>query len=323
MKNAIAALVAVAALCAGATVHAAPDTFPAKQVTIVAAFPPGGTVDILARVIGQKLSEDWKQPVIVENRPGASGIIGSQHVQRQPADGYTLMVVPITHVTNSSLYKNVPFDPIQDFTPITMLAASPLLLVTGNTFPAKNVGELIANAKANPGKYNCGSAGKGTSQHLACELFKSATQLDIRHVPYKGNAQSLMDVMSGQIELQFDQMATSINHVRNGRIRALAVTTGKRSVALPNVPTIAESGVSGFDSAAWFGLMGPADMPPALVQKINAAVHGAMANREVHKKLTDQGLDLIPDTPDQFRATLKSEKERWSTVVQQAGISPD
>jgi tripartite-type tricarboxylate transporter receptor subunit TctC len=324
MKKTLALFASAAALCLGCiSPAAAAAAFPSKPVTIVAAFPPGGTVDILARLIGQKLSEDWKQPVVVENRAGASGIIGSQHVQKAPGDGYTLMVVPITHVTNSSLYKTVPYDPIEDFTPITMLAASPLILVTGNAFPARNVRDLIAQTQANPGKYNCGSAGKGTSQHLACELFKGATKLDIRHVPYRGNAASLTDVMSGQIEMQFDQMATSVPHVRSGRVRALAVTTAKRSPALPDVPTIAESGVPGFDSAAWFGLLGPGGMPPELVQQINAAVHKVLARPDVQKKLMDQGLELKPDSPAEFRKTLQAEMAKWSSVIKQAGISPD
>jgi tripartite-type tricarboxylate transporter receptor subunit TctC len=324
MKKVFILFASAAALCLGCiSAAAAAGAYPSKPVTIVAAYPPGGTVDILARLIGQKLSEDWKQPVVVENRAGASGIIGSQYVQKAPGDGYTLMVVPITHVTNSSLYKNVPYDPIEDFSPISMLAASPLILVTGNAFPAKNVRELIAQTQANPGRYNCGSAGKGTSQHLACELFKSATKLDIRHVPYRGNAASLTDVMGGQIEMQFDQMATSVPHVRNGRVRALAVTTAKRSPALPDVPTIAESGVPGFDCAAWFGLVGPAGMPPELVQQINTAVHKVLARPDVQKKLMDQGLELTPDSPAEFRKTLQAEMTKWAGVIKQAGVNPD
>lgn len=319
----IAAISCTAALLLGAPVHAESASWPTRQVTIVAAYPPGGTVDILSRVIGQKLSEKWKQPVVVENRAGASGIIGSQYVQKQPADGYTLMVVPMTHVTNSVMYKSVPYDPIKDFTPITMLAQSPLVLVTGNAFPAKNVQELIGLTRAHQGKYNCGSAGKGTSQHLACELFKSATKLDIRHVPYKGNAQSLTDVMGGQIEMQFDQIATSMPHIRSGRVRALAVTTAKRSPELPDVPTIAESGVPGFECTAWFGLVGPAGMPPAVAQQINTAVHEALAQPDVQKKLVSLGLELTPDAPDHFRTALENEREKWSSVVKQAGISPD
>jgi tripartite-type tricarboxylate transporter receptor subunit TctC len=320
----LALLATAAALCLGQAAPALADApFPAKQVTIVAAYPPGGTVDLLSRVLAQKLGEDWKQPVIVENRAGASGIIGSQYVQRAPANGYTLMVVPITHVTNSSLYSNVPYDPIKDFTPITMLAQSPVMLVVNNKFPAKNIGELIAQAKANPGKFNCGSGGTGTSQHLACELFKSMAKVDIKHVPYKGNAAAMTDVIGGQIEMLFDQMATAVPHVRGGQVRALAVTTSKRSPALPDVPTIAESGVPGFECTAWFGLVGPAGMPKEVVDRINASVRAVLARPDVQKQLAEQGLELTPSTPDEFASTMKTEMTKWAGVIKQAGIRAD
>jgi len=301
----------------------AQPAFPAKPVTIVAAYPPGGTVDLLSRVLSQKLGEDWKQTGIVENRLGASGSIGSQHVAKSPADGYTLMVVPITHVTNSSLFAKVPYDPIEDFTPISMLAASPLMLVANNNFPAKNVAELMAQVKANPGRFNCGSGGNGTSQHLACELFKSTTRLDIKHVPYKGNAAAMTDVMGGQIETLFDQMATAVPHVKSGKVRALAVTTAKRSPAMPDVPTVAEAGVPGYESTAWFGIVGPKGMPKEVVDRINASVRKALARPEVQKQLGEQGLELTPGAPEEFRETLKSEMVKWAGVIKQAGIKID
>jgi len=320
----IALIASATALCLGAAgPAAAAGAFPNKPVTIVAAYPPGGTVDLLSRVLAQKLGEDWKQTVVVENRPGASGIIGSQFVQKAPADGYTLMVIPITHVTNSSLFKNVPYDPIEDFTPISMLAASPLLLVANNAFPAKNLREFMEQAKAHPGKFNCGSGGNGTSQHLACELFKSMTKLDIKHVPYKGNAAAMTDVQGGQIETLFDQMATAVPHVRNGRVHALAVSSAKRSPALPDVPTIAEAGVPGYEATAWFGIVGPAGMPRPLVEQLNAAVRKVLARPEVQKKLNDQGLELTPNTPEEFRQTLKTEMAKWASVIKQAGVRID
>lgn len=302
---------------------AAADTFPKKPVTIVAAYPPGGTVDLLARMLALKLGEEWKQTVVVENRPGASGIIGSQFVQKSPPDGHTVMVVPITHVTNSSLFKSVPYDPIEDFTPIGMLAASPLLLVTNQAFPAKDVRELIAQSRSNPGKFNCGSGGNGTSQHLACELFKNMTKLDIKHVPYKGNAAAMTDVQGGQIEMLFDQMATAVPHVRGGRVRALAVSSAKRSPALPDVPTIAEAGVEGYESTAWFGLVGPPGMPKALVDQLNAAARKVLAMPDVQKKLNDQGLELVPGAPEEFRQTLQVEMAKWAAVIKQANIRID
>ena len=306
-------------LSATAPVLAEP-AYPTKPVTIIAAYPPGGTVDLLSRVLSQKLGEEWKQTVLVENRAGASGIIGSQFVAKAQASGYTLMVVPITHVTNSSLFAKVPYDPIEDFTPISMLAASPLMLVTSNSFPAKNVAELVAQAKANPGRFNCSSGGNGTSQHLACELFKDTAKVNIKHVPYKGNAAAMTDVIAGQVEMLFDQMATAVPHVKSGRVRALAVTTAKRSAAMPEVPTIAESGFPGFDATAWFGIVGPRGMPKDVVDTINASLRKVLARAEVKKQLGEQGLELTPSSPEEFRITLKSEMTKWASVIKEAGI---
>ena len=306
----------------GAALALAQD-FPLKQVTIVAAYPPGGTVDLLARALAQKLGEGWKQAVIVENRPGASGIIGSQLVQKATPDGYTLMVIPITHVTNASLYSKLPFDPIADFTPITLLAASPVIIVVNQKFPANSVTELVALAKANPGKFNCGSGGNGTSQHLACELFKSMANVDIKHIPYKGNAAAMVDVIGGQIEMLFDQMATAVPHVKGGKVRALGVTTSTRSPAMPNVPTIAEAGVPGYEMSAWFGLVGPPGMPRELVTRIRAEFIRALAQPDVKERLASQGLDLISDTPEQFTSFLKSELIKWAKVIKESGARLD
>jgi tripartite-type tricarboxylate transporter receptor subunit TctC len=315
---------AVAAVCVGAAAPGfAQSAFPTKPVTIVAAFPPGGTVDLLSRILSQKLGEDWKQTVVVENRPGASGIIGSQHVSRAAPDGHTLMVVPITHVTNSSLFSKVPYDPIEDFTPISMLAASPLMLVVNNSSPIRSVNDLVAMAKAKPDRLNCGSGGSGTSQHLACELFKSTAKVEIKHVPYKGNAAAMTDVMGGQIEMLFDQMATAVPHVKAGRVRAVAVSTVRRSGAMPDVPTIAESGVPGYESTAWFGIVGPPGMPKEVVSQINASLRKALARPEVQKQLGDQGLELTPTSPDEFRGFLKTEMAKWAAVIKQAGVKVD
>ena len=324
MKKILSFAASVAALCLGAAAPAfAQSAFPTKPVTIVAAFPPGGTVDLLSRILSQKLGEDWKQTVIVENRPGASGMIGSQHVARAAPDGHTLMVVPITHVTNSSLFSKVPYHPVDDFTPISLLAASPLMLVVNNGSPIKSVGDLLTAAKAAPDRLNCGSGGTGTSQHLACVLFKNTANVAIKHVPYKGNAAAMTDVMGGQIEMLFDQMATAVPHVKAGRVRALAVTTGRRSPAMPDVPTIAESGVPGYESTAWFGIIGPAGMPKEVTNQINAALRKALARPEVQKQLSEQGLDLTPNSPDEFRAMLTSEMAKWATVIKQAGVKAD
>ena len=312
-----------AALALGCAAQAQAQVFPSKQVSIVAAYPPGGTVDLLARTLAQKLTEAWKQPVIVENRPGASGIIGSQVVQKAAPDGYVLMVIPITHVTNAHLYSKLPFDPITDFTPIMMLASSPVMLVVNTKFPANNVAELLAQANANPGKFNCGSGGNGTSQHLACELFKSMARVDIKHIPYKGNAAAMTDVIGGQIEMLFDQMATAVPHVKGGKVRALGVTTAARSPAMANVPTIAEGGVPGYDMSAWFGLVGPPGMPPELVARIQAEFARALLLPDVKERLSSQGLDLTPGTPEQFAAYLRSELVKWAKVIKESGARLD
>ena len=320
----VSTLAAGVALATAALFAAAPASaqgaFPSKPVTIVAAFPPGGTVDLLARVLGPKLADEWKQPVVVENKAGASGVVGSQFVQRAAPDGHVLMVIPITHVTNSSLMKSVPFDPIRDFTAVTLLASQPIMLVANKSQPFKSVQELIVYAKANPGKLNCGSGGNGTSQHLACELFKSQARVDIKHIPYKGNAAAMTDVIGGQIELLFDQMATAVPHVKGDRVRALAVTTSTRSAAMPEVPTVAESGVPGFETTAWFGVVGPAGMPKDVADRIQASYARALAQPDIKEKLAAQGLTLVGNKPEEFGAYMQAEMGKWAKVIQEAGI---
>lgn len=299
------------------------QNYPSKQVTIVAAFPPGGTVDLLARVLGQKLSEDWKQPVIVENRAGASGIVGTQYVAKSAPDGYTLLVIPITHVTNASLFSKLPFDPLADFTPISLIASQPIMLVANRSLLFSSVSDLITYAKANPGKLNCGSGGNGTSQHLACELFKSMAKVDIRHVPYKGNAAAMTDVISGQIELLFDQMATAVPHVRGGKVKALAVSTRSRSPAMPNIPTIDESGIPGYETSAWFGLIGPAGMPKEIVDKIQHDFAHVLADPQIKERLSGQGLTLIGGKQQEFKTFLGEELDKWAKVVKESGARID
>jgi tripartite-type tricarboxylate transporter receptor subunit TctC len=316
-----AAVAATLALAAAGAAFA--DTFPSKPVTIVAAFPPGGTVDLLARAVGPKLSESWKQPVVVENRPGASGIVGTQYVARSAPDGHTLLLIPITHVTNASLFSKLPFDPLADFTPISLLASQPIMLVANKSLPVNSVSELIAYAKANPGKLNCGSGGNGTSQHLACELFKSMAKVDIRHIPYKGNAAAMTDVISGQIELLFDQMATAVPHVRAGKVKALAVSTRARSPAMPNVPTVDESGLPGYETSAWFGMIGPAGMPRELVDRIQADLAQALTDPQTKERLASQGLTLIGGKPQEFKSYLAEELGKWAKVVKESGARID
>lgn len=308
-----------AALALGLTSVAVADNYPSKNVTVVVPFPPGGTADQLARALGHKFTEDWKQSVIVENRPGASGIIGSQYVSKASPDGYTLVLIPMTHVTNASLYKKLPFDPLADFTPISLIAESPVILVVNKSLPVNSVGELIAYAKANPGKLNCGSAGNGTSQHLGCELFKSMAKVDIRHVSYKGNAAAMTDLIGGQIEVMFDQMATAVPHVQAGKVKALGVSTLKRSAVLPTVPTIDEAGLPGYEMSAWFGLAGPAKMPADVVGKIQSSIVQALVQRDVNAQLSSLGLTLIGGPPNEFKMFLGTELGKWAKVVKESG----
>jgi tripartite-type tricarboxylate transporter receptor subunit TctC len=319
----IAGIVSVAALMLGAAPAAWAQPYPHKPVTIIAAFPPGGTVDLLARVLAQKLGEDWKQPVIVENRAGASGIIGSQFVAKAAPDGYTLLVIPITHVTNASLYKSLPFDPIADFTPISLIAASPIMLVANRAMPFNSVSELIAYARANPGKLNCGSGGNGTSQHLACELFKTMANVDIKHIPYKGNAAAMTDVIGGQIELLFDQMATAVPHVKGEKVKALGVSTMTRSPAMPQVPTVDESGLPGYETTAWFGIVGPPGMAKEIVAKVQSDIVAALKNPSIRERLMGQGLNLIGGQPAEFHAFLREELGKWAKVVKASGARVD
>jgi tripartite-type tricarboxylate transporter receptor subunit TctC len=300
-------------------IGAASDGYPNKPIRFIAPFPPGGTVEVLARAIGVKMTESWGRPVIIDNRPGASGIIGSEMAAKAPPDGYTLLMVPVTHATNSSLYSKVPYDPIADFTPISLAGSQPLMVVVNPSLPVKSIAELIAFAKAKPGQLNYGSSGNGTSQHLATELFKSMTKVDLVHVPYKGSAAALTDVISGQLSVMFPQMVTAISFAKSGKLRAIAVTSAKRSPAMPNLPTVAEAGVRGYESTAWFAVLGPAGMPKDLVDKIHGEIVRAVSSHDVRERLSSQGLDLIGSTPEELTEFLKTEIAKYSKLVKEIG----
>jgi tripartite-type tricarboxylate transporter receptor subunit TctC len=304
-------------------VAAAAETYPAKTVRFIAPFPPGGTVEILARALAQKMTESWGRPVIVDNRPGASGIIGSQIAAKSPPDGYTLLMVPVTHVTNASLYKSLPYDPINDFTPLSLVGSQPLMLVVNPSLPVKSVKELIAFARSKPGQLNYGTSGNGTSQHLATELFKSMTGLELVHVPYKGSAAALTDVITGQLSLMFPQMATAIGHVKSRRLKALAVTSAKRSPAMPQLPTVSEGGVPGYESTAWFCALAPAGMPQELVTKISGEIVKIVNTSDLRERMATQGVDLIGAPPAETAVFLKSELAKYAKLIKQIGIQLD
>jgi tripartite-type tricarboxylate transporter receptor subunit TctC len=275
-------------------------------------------------VIGQALNKELGQPVVVENRAGAGGNIGAQLAARAPADGYTLFMGTVgTHAINQSLYRKLPFDPIKDFAPLTRVAMVPNLLVANPGKPYKNVKELIAYAKANPGKVNFGSSGSGSSIHLSGELFKALAKVDMVHVPYKGSAPAVAELLAGQIDIMFDNMPSAIQHVRAGKLRPLAVTTAKRSPELPNVPTIAEAGVPGYEATSWFGMFAPAGTPATVVTRLNTALVKVLADPEVKKKLAEQGAQPYSEKPEQFAAFIRGETAKWSKVVQESGAIVD
>jgi tripartite-type tricarboxylate transporter receptor subunit TctC len=313
-------LLAAAATLAVAGGAAAQGAFPSKPINIIVPFSAGGTTDILARIVGQYLGEELGQPVIIDNRPGAGGNIGGMAAARSAADGYTLFMGTVgTHAINQSLYSKMPFDPIKDFAPLSRVATVPNLLVANPAQPFKNVKELIAYAKANPGKVNFGSSGSGSSVHLSGELFKSMTKVDMVHVPYKGSAPAMTDLLGNQISVMFDNMPSAIQHVRSGKLRPIAVTTAKRSRELPDVPTIAEAGVPGYEATSWFGLWAPVKTPADVQQKLHAALVKVLKNPAVIKKIEDQGGDVVIDTQAQFDAYIKSEAAKWGKVVKESG----
>ncbi|BCN40430.1 MFS transporter [Alicycliphilus denitrificans] len=328
MKHRIARrtlLAGMAVAAAGALpLGAAAQNYPAKPVTIIVPFSAGGTTDILARIVGQGLQTELGQPFVVDNRAGAGGNIGASLAAKAPADGYTLFMGTVgTHAINQALYKKMPFDPVKDFAPISRVATVPNLLVAHPSQPYKTVKELIAYAKANPGKVTFGSPGSGASPHVSGELFKSMTGTDLLHVPYKGSAPAMTDLLGGQISIMFDNMPSAIQHVRSGKLRPIAVTTAKRSPELPDVPTIAEAGVPGYEAMSWFGMFAPAATPKPVLDKLNAALVKVLNQPDVKKKIAEQGGDVVAETPAQFAAFIKAESAKWGKVVKESGATVD
>jgi tripartite-type tricarboxylate transporter receptor subunit TctC len=323
MRNTIAALIGAAVFPATTLLSAQPSTYPDKPIRIVVPFPVGGIADTFGREIGKRLTESWGQPVVIDNRTGAGGNIGADIVAKSPPDGYTLVVGNIgTHAVNVSLFPAMPFDPVKDFTPVIHLMDAEGLLVVNPSIEATTVPELIALARSRPGKLSYGSAGVGTTSHLAGEMFKSLTKVDIVHVPYKGNVPAITDLLGGQTAMIFATMPTVLPHVRAGKLRALAVVGIARSPALPDVPTVAES-VPGFEVSNWIGLFGPAGMPPAIVARLNGEVQRIMQSPEIQKRLETEGAKFIPMTPDQFATFQKAELAKWAKTIKDSNIKVD
>ena len=304
-------------------VPALAQDFPSKAIRVVVPFPPGGGTDYMGRAVMQKVGESLGTTVVIDNRPGAGSSIGTEIVARSPADGYTVLIISGAHAINPSIYAKLPYDSVRDFAPVTMFASGPALLVVHPSVPAKSVKELIALAKARPGQINYASAGIGTPPHLSGELFKTMAGINMVHVPYKGNGPAYTDLIGGQVTVMFPNVSTAMAHVRAGKLRALAVTTKNRTPSAPELPTISEAGVPGYDVSSWYGLLAPAGTPPAVVSKLQTEIAKVLRSPDVSKNLTSQGLDLVGNTPDEFAAIIKSEIVKWAKVAKASGAKAE
>lgn len=299
---------------------ASAEGYPAKPIRIVTPFPPGGGLDLMARVIAQWLSDAWGRQVVVDNRPGAGGSIGAAIAAKAAPDGYTLLIVSSAHTVNATLYRKLPYDTLKDFDPVLLVTAVPHLLVVHPSFPASTVKQLIAIAKSRPGQVAYASGGLGSSTHLAGELFRSMAKIKLLHVPYKGTGPSLVDVLSGQVPVTFGTVPSVIQQVKAGKLRALGLTGAKRARLVPDVPTIAEAGVSGYEAATWHGVLVPAGTPAAIVAKLNGEIMRMLNDAEIRARVTRDGLEPLGSTPEQFDAYLRAEVRKWAQVIRTAGI---
>ncbi|MGB3069224.1 MAG: tripartite tricarboxylate transporter substrate binding protein [Ottowia sp.] len=308
-----------AAILAMGSIAVRADTFPSKPVRLIVPFAAGGTSDVVTRLIGDELAKTWKVPVIVDNRPGAGGNIGSDMVARATPDGYTLLMGTVaTHGINASLYSRLPYNPVKDFEPVSLVASTPSLLMINPKLPVNSVAELVAYAKANPGKLNYGSAGNGSSHHLAGQLFESLAGAQMVHVPYKGTAAAITDLVAGQIQLTFDTLPSALPHVRAGTLRALAVTSRERYPTLPQLPTVAST-VPNYEIESWYGVLAPAGTPGTIVTKLSTDIAAIVQQPGIREKLLNQGARAIGSTPQQFGVHIHSELKKWAAVVKDSG----
>ncbi len=316
-------LAIAAVVLAGCNAVEAQGAFPAKPVHLLIPYPAGGAVDILGRTLGDELAKQWGQTVIVENRPGAGGVVASQALATSPPDGYTLMVVASGHATNPFLYSKLPYDTFRDFTPITLLASSPNIVLVRADSPFRTLADLLAKARAKPGSLSYGMAGNGTSTHLAGELLKSLAKVNIVSIPYKGGGPAINDLLGGQIPISLNNGPESLGQISAGTVRPLGVTTAKRAAMLPDVPTIAEAGVAGYDTEVWWGLLGPADMPADLVARLSRDFVGALNTPALTQRLTNLGASPIGSSPQQFDAKIRADYDKWGPIIKAAGIKPE
>ncbi len=304
-------------LALSATAHA--QSYPSKPIRFVVPFGVGGPGDAIGRLIGKELAERMGQPVVVDNRAGATTIIGTETVARSPADGYTLLLISTTHSVNPSLYKKLPYDPIKDFAPVTLVTSTPFMLGLNPSVPANTVPELVALARSKPRGLNYGSSGNGSSIHLTSELLANAAKIQMTHVPYKGSGPAFIDLISGQIQLLFSSTVSTLPHVKNGKVRGIAVTSAKRAQALPEIPTVAET-YPGFESSSWFGMLVPARTPQPVIDRLLAETRAALKQPNVHQALVGQGAEPGGQSPAEFSTYFQSEIRKWASVIKQAGI---
>jgi tripartite-type tricarboxylate transporter receptor subunit TctC len=299
---------------------AAAQTYPDKPIRMLVGFAPGGTADIVARALAPRLTDQWRQPIVIDNRAGAGSVIASDLTAKAPPDGYTVVMISSSHAINAGLHKKLPYDSEKDFSGVALVASAPLVLVVYNGLAARSVQELVSLARTKPGQLNYASSGSGGTSHLAAELFNRMAGIRLFHVPYKGAAPALADVMSGQVQIIFPALPTTLAQIRSGRLRALGVTSTRRAASLPDVPTIAEAGVAGYDAANWYALLAPAHTPKAFIATLNAGIVQALRSTEISEALLRQGADAIPSTPAECERYLTSEIAKWRTVIGDAGI---
>jgi tripartite-type tricarboxylate transporter receptor subunit TctC len=316
MKRAL--FLAALALFAGV---ARAQAYPSRPIRIIVPFGPGGFTDVAARILQKELAPALGQPIVIENRAGAGSTIGTADVAKAAPDGYTLAMVSTTHVISPHLYKSIPYDPIKDFTPVMKLAEGPYVLITHPSLPARNVQELVALARAQPNTIDYASSGNGSSQHLVGALFVMLARAPLNHIPYKGSSQAMNDILGGQVKVSFVGVPNALPSLNAGRVRALGVTSKKRYAELPNVPTIDEAGVPGFDATIWLGLLAPPGTPRDIVQKLNSTVTAVLADHAARKLMATAGVDVATSTPEEFGALMQSELERWGKVVRETGAT--
>jgi tripartite-type tricarboxylate transporter receptor subunit TctC len=297
------------------------DAYPSHPIRIIVPYTPGGIADILARTVGQPLGDRLGQPVVVDNRPGAAGTLAADLVAKSPPDGYTLLLgLNATQSIAPSLYAHLPYDPLKDFQPITQIGAGPMVLLVNRTVPAPTVAALVALAKAKPGTLNYASAGNGAASHLAGALFAQSAGIELVHVPYKGTTPAVSDLLAGQVQIYFDPVVTAAPHVAGGALRALAVTSAHRVAALPDVPSMAEAGLPAVEFSAWFGLLAPAHIPPAVLARLHDGAVAVLSEPATRERLTAQGLDVVADAPDAFAAFIAADTEKMARIVRTAGV---